>query len=91
MRRSKSGADEIHVDAGVLGNTVRERNDQRTDILRLSADTVIMPFGVPAVDAMGVINLQLEHDTFDHGTITKTSQRPIFKNVRGPEQQYQST
>ena len=91
MRRSKSGTDEIHVDAGVLGNTIRERNDQRTDILRLSADTVIMPFGVPAVDALGVINLQLEHDTFDHGTLTKTSQRPIFKNVRGPEQQYQST
>ena len=83
MRRSKSSTEEIDVDAGVPGDTIRERNDQSTEILRLSADTVIMPFGVPAVDALGVINLQLEHETLDHGTLAKTSQRPIIKSVRG--------
>ena len=69
MRRSKSSTEEIDVDAGVPGDTIRERNDQSTEIPRLSADTVMMPFGVPTVDALGVVNFQLEHQTLDHCTL----------------------
>ena len=66
MRRSKSSTEEIDVDAGVLGDTIRKRNDQSSEKLRLCADTVMMPFGVPTVDALGVVNFQLEHQTLDH-------------------------
>ena len=83
MRRSKSSTEEIDVDAGVLGDTIRKRNDQSTEKLRLCADTVMMPFGVPTVDALGVVNFQLEHQTLDHCTLAQTSQRPINKNVGG--------
>ena len=66
MRRSKSSTEEIDVDAGVPGDTIRERNDQSTEILRLSAHTVMMPLRVPTVEVLGVVNFQLEQQTLDH-------------------------
>ena len=66
MRRSKSSTEEIDVDAGVPGDTIRERSDQSTEILRVGAHTVMMPLRVPTVEVLGVVNFQLEQQTLDH-------------------------
>ena len=81
MRRSESRMDDIHFDAGILRDTIHERNNQSTEMLRLSAETDLMPLGVPTVDTRRIVNLQPEHDTLDNDNLAKAGQRPIIKGT----------